>query len=85
MRMRPEFYAKHRGSRDTVLFVLVCILTAFGLVMLASTSAWNGYVKFRDAGYYVKKQLFATSLGLAAMVAVSRLDYRLLRFLAVPA
>ena len=55
-----EFYAKHRGSRDVTLFVLVCILAVFGLVMLYSTSAYNGYVKFGDAGYYFKKQLFAT-------------------------
>ncbi len=82
---KQEFYAKHRGSRDIALFVLVCILVIFGLVMLYSTSAWNGYVKFRDAGYYFKKQLFATSLGIAAMVMVSSMDYRFFRRLAVPA
>ena len=82
---KEEFYAKHRGSADVTLFVLVCVLTVFGLVMLYSTSAYNGYVKFQDAGYYFKKQLFATSLGIAAMVFISHMDYRLLKRLAVPA
>ena len=80
-----EFYAKHRGSRDVTLFVLVCILAVFGLVMLYSTSAYNGYVKFGDAGYYFKKQLFATTLGLAVMLTVSRIDHTIFRSLAVPA
>ena len=31
---KEEFYAKHRGSADVTLFVLVCVLTVFGLVML---------------------------------------------------
>ena len=80
-----EFYAKRKGSRDITLFVLVCILAVFGLIMLYSTSAYNGYVKFGDAGYYFKKQLFATTLGVAVMLAVSQIDYRIFRNLAVPA
>ena len=31
----------------------------------------NGQVKFADPAYYLKKQLLATALGLAAMYAVS--------------
>ena len=35
-----------------------CLLLLFGLVILYSTSAYNGEVKFQDAFYYLKKQLF---------------------------
>jgi len=60
---------------DYAAFFLVLVLGIFGLVMLYSTSAYNGSVKFNDAGYYLKKQLFATSIGIAAMFFVSQIDY----------
>lgn len=63
---------------DRLLFVLVIVLVVFGLFMLYSTSAYNGRVKFHDSGYYFKKQLFATALGLLGMYVVSLMDYRML-------
>ena len=42
-----------------------------GLVILYSTSAYNGEVKFHDSFYYLKKQLFATLLGIAAMFVMA--------------
>ena len=66
---------------DKILVLLVLTLVVFGLVMLLSTSAYNGRVKFNDSAYYFKKQLFATALGLMGMYLVSRMDYhRLIRF-----
>lgn len=63
---------------DYVLLCLVILLVLFGLLFLYSTSAYNGRVKFHDAGYYFKKQLFATSLGLVGMYLVSCMDYHML-------
>ncbi|MDE7057178.1 MAG: FtsW/RodA/SpoVE family cell cycle protein, partial [Lachnospiraceae bacterium] len=65
-----------KESVDYVLLILVIILVVFGLVVLYSTSAYNGRVKFADAAYYLKKQFFATSIGLMAMYLVSQIDYR---------
>ena len=65
-----------KDSVDYVLLVLVLILVVFGLVVLYSTSAYNGRVKFADPAYYLKKQFFATSIGLMAMYLVSQVDYR---------
>lgn len=65
-----------KESVDYVLLVLVLILTIFGLVVLYSTSAYNGRVKFADPAYYLKKQFFATSIGLMGMYLVSQVDYR---------
>lgn len=69
--------AKKQGREpfDYGLLLCVLILVAFGLVVLYSTSAYNGRVKFADSAYYLKKQFFATSLGLAAMYIVSKIDY----------
>lgn len=64
-----------REPFDYSLLLVVLILVVFGLVVLYSTSAYNGQVKFADKAYYLKKQFFATSLGLAAMYAVSKIDY----------
>ncbi len=53
--------------------------------MLYSTSAYNGKLKFQDPYYYLKKQLFATALGLACMYAMAHIDYHIWRRLAIPA
>ena len=66
---------QRREPFDYSLLLVVLILGVFGLVVLYSTSSYNGMVKFADRAYYLKKQLFATSLGLAAMYAVSKIDY----------
>ena len=60
---------------DIPLLISVLALILFGMVMLYSTSSYNGIVKFGDAFYYLKKQFFATSLGLAAMYLVTNIDY----------
>lgn len=62
---------------DMPLLISVLALILFGMVMLYSTSSYNGAVKFGDAFYYLKKQFFATSLGLAAMYMIARIDYHL--------
>lgn len=66
---------KKTGRPDPALLMLVLLLTAFGLVILFSASAYNGKVRFQDPAYYFKKQLFATALGLLVMYGVSRTDY----------
>ena len=38
-----------KESVDYVLLILVLILVVFGLVVLYSTSAYNGRVKFADS------------------------------------
>lgn len=70
------------GRTDLTMLALVLLLTVFGLVMLFSTSEYNGRVRFHDSAYYFKKQLFATALGLMAMYLVSRMDYHVIARLA---
>lgn len=73
------------GKTDGFLLVIVLFLTVFGLVVLYSTSAYNGQVRFGDSAYYFKKQLFAMVLGLGVMYGISRVDYHGLRKSSVPA
>ena len=63
------------GKLDQMLLITVLVLEISGLVILYSASAYNGRVRFSDAGYYLKKQLFAAVLGFGCMWLISRMDY----------
>ena len=73
-----------RCTYDDTLLVTVLVLVIAGLVLLTSISAYNGNVKFHDSSYYLKKQGFATGLGLVGMAVISRIDYHRWIPLAVP-
>ena len=74
---------KQEVQTDPGLLFLVLLLVVLGLVVLYSTSAYKGRVRFGDSAYYFKKQLFAAALGLGVMYAVSRMDYHFLAEFAV--
>ena len=73
-----------RCTYDDTLLVTVLVLVIAGLVLLTSISAYNGNVKIHDSFYYLKKQGFATGLGLVGMAVISRIDYHRWIPLAVP-
>ena len=77
--LQPDANEKSRGRGgkryDYTMLAVVLLLVAVGLVLLYSTSAYNGQVKFHDPYYYLKKQGFATALGLAGMFFVAGVDY----------
>ena len=70
---------------DYGLVITVLLLVIIGWYVLYSTSAYNGQVKFQDSFYYLKKQLFATSLGLVGMYAMANIDYHIWQRFALPA
>ena len=74
------------GKIDGLLLAAVLFLSVSGLMILYSTSAYNGQVRFQgDSAYYFKKQTAAMLLGFAVMYAVSAMDYHRLKKLSVPA
>ena len=74
---------KKKKAFDYGLLVVVFLLIAAGLYVLQSTSAYNGRVKFDDEFYYLKKQAFATALGIGCMFAMANIDYHIWRKFAV--
>ena len=68
---------------DYTLLTALFMLVVTGLVILYSTSAYNGEVKFHDSFYYLKKQVFATLLGIAGMFVAANMDYHVWRHVAV--
>ncbi|MCI8326905.1 MAG: FtsW/RodA/SpoVE family cell cycle protein, partial [Lachnospiraceae bacterium] len=75
MRKRREQTNSATRYFDYSLLFIIFFLVCFGLVMLYSTSSYDGQIKFEDGAYYVKKQFFAASLGFFAMYIVSKIDY----------
>lgn len=68
---------------DYTLLVVVFLLVIIGLIILYSTSAYNGRVKFNDSFYYMKKQAFATVLGIILMFVIANIDYHVWEHVAV--
>ena len=60
---------------DYSLLFIVLFLLGFGLIMVYSTSSYAANLEYGDSAYYLKKQLFATILGLVAMIFVSNVPY----------
>ena len=76
--------SKRKRRYDPGLLVVVFLLVIIGLIILYSTSAYNGQVKFHDSFYYLKKQAFATILGVVVMFVVANIDYHIWRQFALP-
>lgn len=60
---------------DYSLLFIVLFLLAFGLLMVYSTSSYDANLNVGDSAYYLKKQIFATIVGLVAMIFVANVPY----------
>lgn len=60
---------------DYWLVLVIVFLMLIGLILLYSTSSYNGRVRFQDSAYYFKKQIFAAILGIICMYVVANIDY----------
>lgn len=70
------------GRMDLPFLLLTLLLTIMGLVMLFSASFPSANYESGDPAYYLKRQGLFTLLGLAAMLAMARMDYHRLRGMA---
>jgi cell division protein FtsW len=72
-----------KAKLESQLLVLVTLgLVAFGLVMVYSATSAPAALARTDPMSYLKKQGVYALIGIALMIAASRLDYRRLRLLA---
>lgn len=64
---------------DPWLFFAAVALSCLGLVMVYSAGAWLGHEVFGDWEYFLHRQAGFLIVGVGLMIAISRVDYRLLR------
>lgn len=73
------------GEMDYAFLLIVVVLLSIGLVMLFSASYANAYYLLGDSLHYISRQLIFAVLGLIGMFMISRINYKLLKPLALPA
>jgi cell division protein FtsW len=76
---------RERHAPDYTILVVVVALAAIGILMVYSSSAMKGYLSAdADTFQTVGPQIQWALLGLLAMVAMMRVDYRYLRLASIP-
>ncbi len=76
---------RERHAPDYMILVVVVALAAIGILMVYSSSAMKGYLSTEaDTFQTVGPQIQWALLGLLAMVAMMRVDYRYLRLASIP-
>jgi cell division protein FtsW len=76
---------RERHAPDYTILVVVVALAAIGILMVYSSSAMKGYLSAEaDTFQTVGPQIQWALLGLLAMVAMMRVDYRYLRLVSIP-
>ena len=74
------FDKKHRrGKIDITFLVLVLVLLTFGLVMLFSASFAYAFYNEGDSFYYIERQFVFAVIGVAAMLFISTVNYKILQ------
>ena len=68
-----------KGSSDYALFIITMLLVALGIIMVLSASAPDSVSEVGHSYKYLNKQLKSAILGIIAMFAVSKIDYKIYR------
>ncbi len=82
-RQKPDsggiFYRVFNGNIDIPFFMLVMIILTIGLVMMFSASYVSGLYNEGSSYYYISRQLVFAVAGVAAMIIISRVNYKFIR------
>jgi len=69
---------------DIMILVIALILVTIGTAMIYSSSSILAMERFKDAQFFLKKQVFFVLIGMGAMVLLTKLDYHRLKKWAYP-
>ena len=75
---------RERHAAAYPLLLAVIALVAGGVVMVYSASSVRAYIASDDSALYGVQQAIWAAIGLSLMYVASRIDFRLLRYLAIP-
>ena len=73
---REKFSSFLNNPMDFTLLITIILLLGVGLIMLLSASSPSALADTGDSYYYFKRQLIFAILGVVAMFAISKIDYR---------
>lgn len=77
--VEPDVMKGRTGGRpDWLLYAVTLFLVAFGVLMVYSAGMYSGQKNYGNEYYFMFKQLVGAVLGMAAMIALTFVDYRLL-------
>lgn len=73
-----------RGGFDKPFFLTVLILLAFGSVMIFSASYVYAASNLGNSYYFIHRQLIFVGIGVAVMLGMSFVDYKVIKLFSVP-
>lgn len=76
MKKEVEGSKKSSGGIDFGMFVITISLLCIGLVMVASASSYHALIYYGDSNHLFVRQLCFALVGVVAMIAISKVDYR---------
>ena len=85
MQQRQEMQERQEILRRQQMLVVIIFLTAFGLIMIYSSSAYNAQVSGQPSTYYMIRQGGIAVVGFIMMLIISKIDYHFFAKFAVPA
>lgn len=80
---KKRFSFLQEGKLDVVFLSTVLFLLTFGLVMLFSSSYAYAYERFGDSYKFISRQIVFAIIGVAVMLIISKINYHILRKLAI--
>lgn len=72
---QPQKKKKNNRFYDYSLLFVIIFLTAFGLLMIYSSSSYAAQLSGKPASYYMTRQGAIAAAGFAAMIVISKVDY----------
>lgn len=69
---------------DRTFFITVLILLAFGTIMVFSASYAYASANRGDSYFFIKRQLIFAFIGICAMLAMSLIDYKIIKLASIP-
>lgn len=69
------FKNRKKQDVDFVLFIIIMLLLAIGIIMVYSASSYSALYKEKDSMFYLKRQFIYGTLGVTSMLVIMRIDY----------
>ena len=81
--IRPADIVRTKGGVDRPMLIIIILLTAIGSILIFTSSYATALSRWGDSFHYIRPQVAWVALGMAAMVGIMHIDYRLMRKFAV--